>query len=571
MASPGVSLHRTGRLLLCLSLAALANRINDEGGLLEDLHGVSISTSDQWKNVLKKMQEDPISVFRTLEYVVVGTRKSIEYFQKKPPAVEDGMAVIQVNMWAAIETFSDLVDPEFSKTQEFKDARTAWNQGFDDSVPKAQAAADKFEEDGNLTAFGEIIEIAVNTSQNVSTIAFPEMKTTFEAYGNLMRGAADCWTYYFEGQTEKALESVWVAFNSSIATLVGPERAAEPSFQNTMEDLDDVVTALTRNLVTIRQSKIESKICYKKTKVRRSIPPSVCRNNHDWDWDQRKTCFPHVDNGADCGDACVPTGANCRSFCPAHKPWCCKAGDPAGPEECKHAVFVNHSFTKGTAEDYFQCVSPVVESLVQEQAVESDMDTDAPSNLDTADVAQGLIARRAASLAQQAGRQVTKLDSSLGWKCWVMFWRRSCKETEDKVVDDRSRWGTSPAECDLGTGYIHQINTLCYQDCDQGYTVVKDGEKPTPECVQTCQRPRNKEGVIGAFDPFKYEVCSNSTALINECNLDIASATANTVRSVTEAVLSLQQNKSLDTDILVKTINALGSLAKEFARPQCDW
>jgi len=570
MAGPGISIRRASRLALCLALGAAANRVNDDSGLLEELHGVS--ASDPWSNVLTKMQENPVQVYQTLKYVVDGTRGSIEYFNKKPPAVADGMSVIQVNMWSAVKTFSDIVDPAFSQSQQFKDAKVAWDKGFTESIPAAQEAADEFERDGNLTAFAEIVDVAVNTSQDVATIAFPTLKTQFEAYGTLMRGASSAWVHYLEGNTELAIESVWVAFNSSIVVMVGQERAAQPEFQKTMQDLDDVVTALISNLINIKKTKTESKICYVKQKNRRSIPPSVCHNDHDWDWDQRKTCHPKVDNGADCGHACLPTGIRCSTFCPAHKPYCCRSGESNQAPECNSATYVNHSYTNGTAEDYFQCVAPLLESLVQEQAVEEvEAKVAEVRKLDEVDVAEGLVARRAASLVQAAGREVTKLDSSLGWKCWVMFWMRSCRTSEDdKVVDDRSRWGTHPAQCDQSTLYKHMIDGQCYPDCDPGYTVVKDGEKVTSECEQSCQSPFGKGGNLGAFEPLIYPVCANTSTHINEANLDITSLAVNTVTTVSAAITALT-TKQMNAGILVKTIDAFGKLGAEFARPQCGW
>jgi len=560
---------RFRRIWLCLLPGVAAYRETVD----ELSRGRSQSTSDTFSQMLQRMQENPLQVYTTLKAAVDATNHSIIHFRKNPPAVADGMTAIQVNMWKCVEGFSDLVDPNFRSTQDFANAKTVWDTGFTDATALAQSSADAFQADGNLTAFADIIDLAINISQNSAAAAMPELAPQFQAYGDLMRGTADAWIHYVEGRTERALESVWVAFNSSIVTMVGQERASQPEFKQTMEDLDDVVTSLIRNLINVRKSHIESRICYRQTRVRRSMPPTLCDNHEDWDFDGRSRCYPKTWNGADCGHACIPTGAECSSFCPVNKRWCCRKNDPNGPSECQFARFTDHSFTDGTAEDYFQCVAPVMESLAQESAEERPQAVEKPAVKH--DVAQSLMARRGFQVAnaavQVASRQVT-LDGTLGWKCWIQFWRRSCQTQEDDEErnDDRTLWGTHLAHCDTSTNYTTRLNNLCYPECKEGWDVVLDNGTATPECQQRCQGERSHAGVLGVFDPLKYDVCSRTQTELESANFDMVKLLENTGEAILAAVRSLQARK-FEADILVKTIDAFGKMGQQFLRPTCDW
>lgn len=352
-------------------------------------------------------------------------------------------------------------------------------------------------------------------------------------------------------------------------------------------------------MVDVKKAKINSRICYKQTYTRPHVAPSVCADHENWDWDQRSTCYPKVHNGADCGHACVPAGAQCDSFCPPHKNWCCRAGDPNGPKECRYSTFVNHSYTNGTAEDYYQCVAPVRLSLAQESAEEeeeleakSPVSDEAPARQLEA-VTSGLVARRAAgALVQTGSRKMARLDDAIRWKCWLTFWtRRSCRKQDPRFEDNRPKWGTHQAYCSddcLQQGQeciMHDVrlNNKCHPRCKDGYEAViqtipnatdpeaKGEERETAECKQVCRGTYFADGIIGIWDPFKYEVCATAEPWILDANTEMAGIAANTVQEVTKAVTALTTRKKVEVNSLVRIINLFGDMAENFARPNCDF
>lgn len=568
-------LRCVGLVLSCLALSSSAVRMSGENEDHVSDIAVSHNSSDgnYLERLLTRMQADPINVFLTLKAAVDGVNASVVAFTAQPPQYAEGFAQIRLQMWGVIDL---LAEPDFKETQQWTDMQQAWNDGFQNLPDLAQAAVDRFQQDGDLVAFKEIVDLAINTSQTVAISAFPILNTTFEAYGSLMRGVSDAWVDYTNGDTEVALDKVWVAFSSSISVMVGPDRAASPEFQQTMTDLDTVVTNLLRNIVEFKKAKIESTICYRQQQVRSSRNPSLCENNQDWDYDGKEHCFPRPHNGQDCESTCQGNlTARCPLFCPSSKPFCCKKDDAAGPQHCSSAVYVDHDFANGTASDYYQCVSEVIETLAEIKAdIRPQVHHEKPLLAKSADMKGSLVARRSAVSLHRS----TKLDKSVRFKsfCWLLFWKRSCQSGNEGPGDGRSMWGTHPARCDASSTHPSRIGGLCYGSCSQfgrWIPVIDEDLDPpteTAECQQDCLSPFGKDGVFGQ-DPLTWNVCSNTTAAITDANNKIMDLAKNTIGAVNEAVQAINAQRGIDVNLINKIVNAFSDLASHFNRPQCDF
>lgn len=576
--------RRLAFLLACLLLGAAAIR-RETGRLAATPQRANRTTvalaeqsptpaPDYFQRLLARMKADPITVAITLQAAVRGVGSAVDAFKASPPEYEEGFAQIRLQMWEVIEW---LAEEDFKSTQQYADAHKAWEAGFRALPDLTKDAVDRFQRDGDLIAFKEVVDTAVNTSEAIAAASFPALSTTFEAYGSLMRGVSSAWVSYADGDTEVAIDTVWTAFNTSIRIMVGPDRAADASFQEVMQSLDSVVSTLLTNIVEFKKAKIESNICYRQMQMRSSRNPTFCDNNQDWDYDGQSTCYPKPHNGADCSDSCRHHLSGSCPFCPVSKPWCCKSRSADTSPGCEFADYVDHSYTYGTAADYHQCVSPGFPALAEVGADQKprvlaekpSVLEDKPVVLMIADEKEQLVAKQEAALLQ--GRSGGKTNSSAHWSCWMFFWRRACHiASAQPPGGGRSLFGSHPARCDAASDHALRIGDLCYSSCPQQYSPVIDEGEETPECQQQCRSPLGKEGEFGQ-SMLTWSVCANTTSLITDANRQILLLTRNTISTVREAVSAISQRKGIDVSLINRLIDAFGSLAAHFNRPQCNF
>mmetsp|Transcript_111784 Transcript_111784/g.316483 ORF Transcript_111784/g.316483 Transcript_111784/m.316483 type:complete len:645 (-) Transcript_111784:9-1943(-) len=278
--------------------------------------------------------------------------KSIKPFMEDPPRVEEGLASLNGELWKVMESVE--LDASYGP-EDVEDLRRLWDGAFE-RLPGVVDEISRFQKEGDTDALTSAITSIIDVAWDSCADKYPSFARYLDATRELVGGLGTSWDLFAAGEPIQAVEAVWVAVKSSTQGIAPAAAESSRIFKAILGEVDGVVSRLNRHVLDYKKRIANSEVCWKKTMRRARTRPNQCREG--FVWDQGHLCVPTVEHGANCWQNCNKTAGMCDAYCGQGKA-CCRPGFWQDPAECQGATgYKNYAFTKGSAQDYHQCVAP---------------------------------------------------------------------------------------------------------------------------------------------------------------------------------------------------------------------